>query len=98
MKTETTPTYKKGSLVALRFVECPATPGIYVLHYADGKPHGAIWRPLKAHSMLLPQRMTVYATITAKTGARVAVTTPGELGATVLTLSAEELKKCDCHA
>ncbi len=48
--------------------------------------------------MLLPQRMTVYASITAKTGARVAVTTPSELGATVLTMSAEELKKCDCHA
>lgn len=86
-ETKTTPTYKKGRVVRLRFVECPATPGIYVLQRADGSPHGATWRPHGHYSMLLPKAMTVYAVIDDKHGKDFTVCTPAQLGRRSIKLS-----------
>ncbi|MBR2126918.1 MAG: hypothetical protein IJ943_09325 [Akkermansia sp.] len=97
MKTENTPTYKKGALVALRFIESPSGNGTYVMQKADGTLHGATWRPRKDHSMQLPKAMTVFAEIAGRRGDNLIVETPYLLGRCHLVLSRAELAACDMN-
>lgn len=98
MKTETTPTYKKGALVALRFIESPGAPGTYVMQHADGTLHGATWRPRGNYSMQLPKAMTVFAEITGRRGDNLLIVeTPWLLGRCHLVLSRAELTACDMN-
>lgn len=97
MKTENTPTYKKGALVALRFIESPGAPGIYVMQKADGTLHGATWRPRSDLSIQLPKAVTIFAEIISQHGSSLVVETPSLLGRRQLVPSRAELAACDMN-